>query len=141
MELADRERPLHRPDAPEVFSLIPLPEVLGEIAGVGPSSKQVLKEYGRTICRFGSEFELLLRTPLDEISRQSPLLGEAISRIRSGRVIRRPGYDGEFGVIKVFEEGELATLAGQGSLFGDAPILRGRKRKVEAPPLAPVADE
>ena len=117
MELADREQPLHRPDAPEVFSLIPLPEVLAELLGVGPSSKAVQKEYGRTIGRFGSEFELLLRTPVDEISRQSSLLGEAVARIRSGRVIRRPGYDGEFGVIKVFAEGELTRQAGQGSLF------------------------
>ncbi len=35
MELADRERPLYREDSPRVFSLIPLPEVLGEILGVG----------------------------------------------------------------------------------------------------------
>ena len=114
MELADREHPVHRPDAPEVFSLIPLPEVLGELLGVGPASKAVMREYGRTIGCFGSEFELLLRTPVDEISRHSQLLGEAISRIRGGRVIRRPGYDGEFGVIKVFEEGDLSSLARQG---------------------------
>jgi DNA helicase II / ATP-dependent DNA helicase PcrA len=31
MELADREEPLYREDSPEVFSLIPLPEMLGEI--------------------------------------------------------------------------------------------------------------
>ena len=119
MELADREQPLHRPDAPEVFSLIPLPEVLGELLSTGPSSREVMRQYALTISRFGPEFNLLLQTPLEEISRQSPLLGEAVSRIRSRRVIRQPGYDGKFGMIRLFEEGELARLAVQGSLFGE----------------------
>ena len=140
MELADREEPRHHPDAPEVFSLIPLPEVLGELLGVGPASKEVMREYGRTIGRFGSEFDLLLRTPLDEISRQSPVLGEAVARIRSGRVIRKPGYDGEFGIIRVFERGEVTALAGQGSLFGDGAPRRGRTKKVEKETLPPVRE-
>ncbi|HEY6008483.1 MAG TPA: endonuclease Q family protein, partial [Geobacteraceae bacterium] len=45
LELADREEPLMREDAPEFFSLIPLPEVLGEIVGTGPSSKEVVHQY------------------------------------------------------------------------------------------------
>lgn len=40
MELADREQPLYREDPPQVFSLIPLPEVLGEIMGVAPPQKK-----------------------------------------------------------------------------------------------------
>ena len=134
-ELADREQPLYREDSPEVFSLIPLPEVLGEIMGTGPASKKVMELYGRTIARFGSEFALLLHTPPDEIRQASPILGEAVERIRIGRVIRKPGFDGEYGVIRVFEEGERERLAGQGSLFGDGPALR-RSRKKETQALA-----
>ncbi|NVN89187.1 MAG: DNA helicase UvrD [Desulfuromonadales bacterium] len=108
-DLSDRTAPAHKPNAPQVFSLIPLPELLGEILGVGPSSKEVLRQYAQVITRFGSEFDLLLRTPLDEIIRAAPLLGEAIKRVRTGSVIRRPGYDGQFGVIRVFEEGECPS--------------------------------
>jgi DNA helicase II / ATP-dependent DNA helicase PcrA len=129
MELADREEPLYREDSPEVFSLIPLPEVLGEIIGAGPASKGVVEQYSRTIGRFGSEFNLLLHTPLDEIREASPVLGEAIGRMRAGRVIRRPGFDGEYGVIRVFEEGEAERLFGRGSLFGDGPAIRRRTKK------------
>lgn len=131
MELADREKPLFRDDSPEVFSLIPLPEVLGEIIGAGPASKGVMEQYSRTIERFGSEFNLLLQAHLDEIRQASPVLGEAVGRMRTGRVIRKPGFDGEYGVIRVFEEGEVELLAGQGSLFGDGPPRR-RKRKTGA---------
>jgi uncharacterized protein (TIGR00375 family) len=141
MELADREQPLYREDSPEVFSLIPLPEVLGEILGAGPASKKVMELYGHTIARFGSEFDLLLHTPPDEIRQASPILGEAVERMRSGRVIRKPGFDGEFGVIRVFEEGEPERLAGQGSLFGDGPKARAaRKKQTQALTLPALAD-
>lgn len=117
MELAERTEPYYPPGSPAVHSLIPLPEVLGEILGAGPATKGVMALYSRVIDRFGSEFNLLLNTPVDEINRMSPVLGEAVARIRAGRVIRTPGYDGEFGVIRVFAEGEREELAGQISLF------------------------
>ncbi len=118
MELADREAPLYGPDAPLVYSLIPLPEMLGELLNVGPASKEVMLQYANIIARFGSEFNLLLQAPLDEIAHYAPLLGEAVKRVREGRVIRQPGYDGEFGAITVFEEGELVRLGDLGNLFG-----------------------
>jgi len=134
MDLADREEPLYGPDAPGFHSLIPLPEMLGELLGVGPAAKEVMRQYARIIERFGSEFGLLLRAPLDEIARHAPLLGEAVRRVREGRGIRQPGDDGGFGGIRVFEEGELERLAGQGNLFGDALPRRGRKSKAAAEP-------
>jgi len=30
--------------------------------------------------------------------------------MRGGRVIRTPGFDGEYGVIRVFEEGEMLLV-------------------------------
>jgi len=114
MELSDRTEPVYKPDAPRVFSLIPLLELLSELLGVGPSSKETLRQYALTISRFDSEFNLLLETPLDEIHRSAPLLAEAVGRIRAGRVIRTPGYDGRFGVIRVFGEHERVKPLGRG---------------------------
>ncbi len=110
MELAERNKPYYPPGSPTVHSLIPLPEVLGEILGTGTATKGVMALYSKVINRFGSEFNLLLSTSVDEINRMSPVLGEAVTRIRTGRVIRTPGYDGEFGRILVFTEGEQAEL-------------------------------
>ena len=135
LELADRETPLYRDDAPGFHSLIPLPELLGELLQVGSASRAVNDQYARVIARFGSEFNLLLHSPLEQLRDYEPLLAEAVGRMREGRVIRQPGYDGEFGVIRVFEEGELVQLAGQNSLFGDAAPRRGRKKAVIAPRL------
>lgn len=136
MELAERTEPYYPPGSPAVHSLIPLPEVLGEILGAGPATKGVMALYAKVIARFGSEFNLLLDTPAEEINQMSPVLGEAVARIRKGRVIRTPGYDGEFGVIRVFAEGERQELAGQISLFaGKKPVPPAKKQARSPLPL------
>lgn len=135
LELADRDLPLFAADAPAVHSLIPLPELLGEILGLGSAAKETVRQYGQAISRFGSEFELLLHTPVAALAEWSPLLGEAVQRMRQGEVLRRPGYDGEFGVIRVFAAGEIERLAGQASLFGDEPPRPRRKKKALVEPL------
>ena len=119
MELADRSEPVYPAGSPQVHSLIPLQEIVAELLDCGPASKKAVEGYVRLINAFGSEFALLLDTPVEEVSAKGfALLAEAIERVRGKRVIRRAGYDGEFGVITVFSEGERASLCGQGSLFG-----------------------
>ncbi len=134
MELADRDAPVHRANSPAVHSLIPLSEILSELLGVGPSSKKVMRAYGRLISEFSSEFNLLLHASKQDIDDAgSPLLAEAIDRVRSGRVIRKPGYDGEFGVIRVFAEDELSRLAGQLNLFGEPAAVKKKKGQRQGP--------
>lgn len=107
-ELTDRKSKDFVPStAGQVFSLVPLAEILAEIAGVGAASKSVTAEYERIIQKFGSELSVLRTVPIDEISKDSPLLGEGISRLRKGKVIKQPGFDGEYGVIRLFEKEEL----------------------------------
>lgn len=110
-ELTDRrEKTLIPPEtAGKVFSLVPLPEILSEIMQVGVSSKSVTYEYENLLQKLGSELSILREIPIDDISKAySPLLGEGISRLRAGKVIKHPGYDGEYGVIRLFEPDELA---------------------------------
>lgn len=110
-ELTDRmDKTLIPPEtAGKVFSLVPLPEILSEIMQVGVSSKSVTYEYENLLQKLGSELSILREIPIDGISKAySPLLGEGISRLRAGKVIKHPGYDGEYGVIRLFEPDELA---------------------------------
>lgn len=108
-ELADRTADsTFKPDtAGQVYSLVPLPEIISEILGVGHSSKSVTNEYERLINKFGSELSILRQVPIDDISKDFPLLGEGISRLRDGKVIKQAGYDGEYGIIRLFEKEEL----------------------------------
>ena len=66
-----------------------------------------ITQYDRVLGQFGSELGVLLDVPLDELRNFSTLLGEAISRLRKGQVIKKSGYDGEYGVIRLFEQGEI----------------------------------
>ncbi len=118
MELADREAALWPDGSPAVHSLIPLPELLGELFNCGPTTKKVETAYARLLNAFGTEFRLLLETPLPDIAAVSPLLTEAVKRVREKQVIRKPGFDGEFGVIRVFAEQEQSEFSGQMNLFG-----------------------
>ena len=111
-ELADRKTGEFTPQtAGKVFSLVPLQEILAEICGVGVQSKKVVFEYENLIQKLGSELSILQDVPLDEISKvHSPLLAEGISRLRKGQVIKHAGYDGEYGVIRLFDEDEITQI-------------------------------
>ena len=108
-ELADRTA-VGAPETAEPFvSLIPLPEVIATTRSVGPNGKRVANEYERLLRKLGAELPILNDIPIEEIQHlsRSPLLTEAITRMRRGQVIREPGYDGKYGRIKLFQEGEL----------------------------------
>lgn len=116
--LADRcagERPLH---AHPYISLIPLPELLGELYKVGPGAHRVQQEYWKLLTALGPELHILREAPLDAIAAVGGAqLAQGIDRMRCGQVEAKPGYDGEYGVIRVFGAGagggapQLALLA------------------------------
>ena len=111
-ELADRKTGEFIPEtAGKVFSLVPLQEILAEICGVGAQSKKVVLEYESLIQKLGSELSILQDVPIDEISKvHSSVLAEGISRLRKGQVIKHAGYDGEYGVIRLFDEDEITQI-------------------------------
>lgn len=115
-ELADRPAGKKPRGAAGFKSLVPLPEVLSEIARCGVASKRVAADYENLIARLGSELCILNEAPLDAIRKSSSaIFSEAIRRMREGRVIRKAGFDGEFGVIKLFSEKELSAFPDKSS--------------------------
>jgi DNA helicase II / ATP-dependent DNA helicase PcrA len=127
--LADRP-PGSRPAGAAGFrNLIQLPELVGEVLGVGPRSKAVEAVVGGLVERLGPELEILERVPIDAIAKAGPpLVAEAVARVRRGAVIREGGYDGEYGSIRAFAPGELRTSPSTATLFGPepAPVVPSR---------------
>jgi DNA helicase II / ATP-dependent DNA helicase PcrA len=96
------------PHAVPFRSMIPLAEVLAEIHKVGSKSKKIIQKYDELLIKIGPELFILEKAPMEEIAENdSPLLAEAISRMRDGRVIRSPGFDGQYGTIRLFTDEEL----------------------------------
>ncbi|MBN2062820.1 MAG: UvrD-helicase domain-containing protein, partial [Deltaproteobacteria bacterium] len=115
VELSDRNSP---EISKEYFSLIPLPEILAEIYGCGPATKKVAHVYESLLNRFGPELAILMDVKIEEIEKAgTAFLSTAIDRMRRGQVIRQEGYDGEFGVIRLFHDQEKEELAGQTSFI------------------------
>ena len=136
--LADRSEAetVPPPTAGEIASLVPLPEILSELLATGPSSKAVERSYDRLVGTLGAELTILGEVPVEDIARaESELLAEAVARLRQGQVIRHAGYDGEYGVIRLFEPQELKNRTAGGLLF-DLPQRRA-EAKVEAAPPEP----
>jgi DNA helicase-2/ATP-dependent DNA helicase PcrA len=105
-DLADRPAGYRREG--HVEHLIQLHQILGEIHGVGPKSKTVEAQLHHLVATLGPELDILRKIPVDAIGQAGgDNLREAIDRLRRGAVRRVPGYDGEYGVITLFEPGEL----------------------------------
>ncbi|MGH3740159.1 MAG: UvrD-helicase domain-containing protein, partial [Micromonosporaceae bacterium] len=127
------------PDAASPFqNLVQLPAILGEINRVGPRTKTVYNKVTELVHQLGPELEILTHVPADEVAKVGGApLGEALTRLRRGEVIRRAGYDGEYGVIRLFEPDELAgRLSGMDtdSTLFEIPTPRS---KPSSPPRAP----
>ena len=55
-------------------------------------------------------------------------MAEGIRRLRSGQVEKIPGYDGEYGIIRVFAPEEARETEGQMDLFSGFGIQNRRRR-------------
>jgi uncharacterized protein (TIGR00375 family) len=93
------------------ISLVPLRELAAELLGTGPASGKAGAAYTRLVEQAGGELPLLADAPVSAIEKMDApgipgeKLAEAVSRMRSGQVFIEPGYDGVYGVVRVFPRG------------------------------------
>jgi DNA helicase II / ATP-dependent DNA helicase PcrA len=130
-ELADRPEGYRPPGAAASANLVSLPEIIGEIHGTGRQSKKVTMEVDRLVATLGPELHILLAADTADIRRTAgSMVAEAVTRLRRGEVIKKAGYDGEYGVIRLFQPEELA---GTETLF-DIPATGAQGLSDISPP-------
>ena len=88
-------------------NMVTLDEIIGEAFQVGPKTKTVRTEYGILIKAFGSELKILMKVPGGELEAvANPKVVKGISLMREAKLRIKPGFDGEFGKVKIFGEEE-----------------------------------
>jgi len=115
-ELADRAEPKKNG---EFKYIVPLQEIIADALDQGKQSKRVQETYEALIKELGNEFSILLDIPIEKIgSFGIAELAEGIRRVRAGELYIEPGYDGQYGIVKVFKPSEQITArARQSALF------------------------
>jgi uncharacterized protein (TIGR00375 family) len=107
-ELADRPEGFVPPDAIPYKSLIELDKIIAESLNIkSRQSKQVQAEFNSLIKKGKSEMNVLLNLNYEELRQIThPQIVEAIRRMREGRLIIEPGFDGQYGKIEIFKPEE-----------------------------------
>jgi uncharacterized protein (TIGR00375 family) len=106
------------PGRPAFVRLVPLLEILAEVQETTPSSQKVLQNYHFLTDDLGSELAILLKLPLEKIAAVAGTrVAEGIKKVRAGEIFISPGYDGQYGIVKVWGETETAPKNDQMSLF------------------------
>ncbi|HYY80114.1 MAG TPA: endonuclease Q family protein [Actinomycetes bacterium] len=109
-DLADRPAGARPAGTAGCRNLVSLPEVVAEVTGVGPASKTVRRIVDAMVELLGPELPLLERPPLDAIAKAGfPEVAEAIGKVRRGQVVRTPGFDGQYGSIRLASEATSAA--------------------------------
>ena len=84
------------------LNLLAFLEILAQVRKVGLSGKMVINDYNNLTVLLGAEREIMLRRKPEEIERAGGAkLKEAILRVREGKILIKPGFDGQFGEVKI----------------------------------------
>jgi uncharacterized protein (TIGR00375 family) len=87
---------------PPFAKLVPLNEIIAESIESTPTSMKVKSIFDNLTREFGTEFEVLLKTSFEDLKRVGgEHLAQAIMLVRGADIFIEPGYDGEYGVVKI----------------------------------------
>ena len=129
-ELADRPSTYRPENAVGFKKIVELDKIIAEALNIkNRNSVRVQKQYQEIINRFGNELFILLDLDLTKIDFQTDLkvdsrdnfqinhknnhktvidvlsrIIKGIEKMRIGKLIVKPGYDGEYGIINIFND-------------------------------------
>lgn len=99
------------PKRPPFVMLVPLQEIISECLGSPVASPKVQTPYRQLTDALGGEFSVLLKAVHADIAK---IAGERVAvgveKVRTGDIVIDPGYDGVFGVVKLWRDGKEKPL-------------------------------
>ncbi len=118
-ELADRPEGVVPDGAIPFKRVVALDKIIADALGANVGTQAVEREYQHLIYKCGTEFSVLLEISEDELRKATTAkIAEGILRMRQGQVVVEPGYDGEYGKVRIFSAEEpVAATEQQMTLF------------------------
>ena len=90
---------------PPFVKLVPLVEIIAESLSSTVASDKVREAYEKLCYDLESELKVLLKAPIDDVVKSGgPKIAEGVSKVRSGAITIEPGFDGEYGKVKIWNE-------------------------------------
>ncbi len=99
------------PKRPPFLMVVPLQEIISEAIGSPVTSPRVQSPYMRLTNEVGTEFAVLLESDISAIAKVAgSRVAEGIERVRLGQLVIDPGYDGVFGVVKIWQHDAIGIV-------------------------------
>jgi len=108
-ELADRAIGYKGSGRPGFKKIVELDKIIAEALNIkSRKSVKVLSVYSELLNDLQTtELDVLMNVSIEKIKEvSSDKIAEGVRRVREGELIVEPGYDGEYGVVKIFKERE-----------------------------------
>jgi len=107
-ELADRPQGFKPLNAAPFKKLVELDKIIAEALDIkSRRSNKVQIEYKNLVNNFGSELDILLNISLKDLEKMADqAVAEGIKRVREGKLIISPGFDGQYGSVEIFDREE-----------------------------------
>ncbi|MEK7534721.1 MAG: endonuclease Q family protein [Patescibacteria group bacterium] len=101
---------------PPFIKLVPLLEILAEGMESTVTSPKVKEMFDSLCSNLDSEINILLKIPIFEIQKiAGKRIAEGIDKVRKGEIDVDPGFDGEYGKVRIWRDNEIATEPKEGS--------------------------
>ncbi len=90
---------------PPFVKMVPLNEIIAESFGMQVGAGKVRIMFDALCAVFGTEIDVLLKAPIKAIAAASDAkIAEGIQKVRAGNIVIRPGFDGEYGIVKIWQQ-------------------------------------
>lgn len=118
-KMADRPEGFKPSGAIPFRNMVPLDEIVAESLGMASATgKNVGAVYKKLVGELGNELAVLFDCrPSDIAALAGAEVAEGIMRVREGKLYIEPGFDGQYGKVKIFQEGERLAIRRQAGLF------------------------
>jgi uncharacterized protein (TIGR00375 family) len=100
--ISTSSEPIHPNHRPRYINAVPLIDIIRSVKNIkSVSSLTVLNTYNKMIEKLGTEFDIIIEVPIEEIKNFDKGVGEVIAAIRENKIEYTPGGGGTYGQIQL----------------------------------------